>query len=967
MNALHNHKTRFGGIPLKVAGLLLCLLAFSIASHAQNTKGDRPLSNQRQVRESKFKAKTQKKGKKAKTKDLAGRRLRTKDKSSASRANASYPQPDPYSKRPRVKNDRPARAQGRVFNSSPKESRTRAWRGDIAGSSIRRVKPSKSEAARNNIYPQRSQYVHNPHPRPSKKPYKVYTRTASGSYPVRIVPSEKQRAWRGDMKGNPVSRPRTASGSVKNVYKQFGKYEKNPARKPRSTERLHYGRSGQADFINYSSPPRPSGKGQGAPASASRSYVKRGKKNVYWGKFSKGEKANTRDITGGPLRTRNYKSTPAGLVGRDTLKFFGKKPLGDQSRKGKKTGGFITTRKGQRAWTGDISGSRLRRSKPKTKQTAGEFFYPRKLSISKSGEAGRGLPGGGFKTRTRQGRVQGSLPPRTPGIGGSAVDKYNSSIKGRKGIKGGGSVSRGWNNKGNPLPPRRSGDGRAAGYQGTFRAGDLAPDFNPQGIGFAGNIKTRRPAKGGGSISGRRWNNNGNPINVRGAGDGSAGAARFQGNFRKGELTPGFTPQGVGFAGNIKTKRPPKGGGSVSGKLWNNKNQPVDVNRAGDGTIRAARFQGSFRKGELSPGFTPQGIGYAGNIKTRRPAKGGGSVSGKLWNNNNQPVDVNEAGKGTVRASQFQGNIKSRRPEKGGGSVSGKLINNNGQPIQVVQAGRGTVRASRFQGNIKSRRPEKGGGSVSGKLINNNGQPIEVVQAGRGTVRASKFQGNLKTRKPEKGGGSVSGEIWNNNEQPIKGEDPTLKDAKMARFTYKEKKPFLKKMYVQNPNSSKESIKKAAPDETTFKVGGLQVKVKEKDYERKPNAARGALPGIAPKGPSLKAAEYARTMKRTWDYKHNPNSADEALDVREPGKANARIGDFQGNIKMSKPHGARLHPDAKFAHGKDDNVKEERTLLTNFKLFWAKLFKKSENQPEHLKEKIRRPRYDKREQGLWYD
>jgi hypothetical protein len=42
-------------------------------------------------------------------------------------------------------------------------------------------------------------------------------------------------------------------------------------------------------------------------------------------------------------------------------------------------------------------------------------------------------------------------------------------------------------------------------------------------------------------------------------------------------------------------------------------------------------------------------------------------------------------------------------------------------------------------------------------------------------------------------------------------------------------------------------------------------------------------------------------------------------------------------------------------------------MLTNFKLWWAKLFKKSETQPDHLKEKYKKPRYDKREEGLWYD
>ena len=148
-------------------------------------------------------------------------------------------------------------------------------------------------------------------------------------------------------------------------------------------------------------------------------------------------------------------------------------------------------------------------------------------------------------------------------------------------------------------------------------------------------------------------------------------------------------------------------------------------------------------------------------------------------------------------------------------------------------------------------------------------------------------------------------------------------------------------------------------------VAGLQVKVHEKNYKRKPNADSRALPGIAPTKSSVRASEYARSMKQAWKYKHNPNSADGALDVIAPGKAMARINDYQGNIKMHKYRGSLLHPDAKFAHGYRDNVKEERTLMMDVRLFWSKLFRKNDTQPVNLKEKIRRPRYDKREKGLW--
>jgi hypothetical protein len=102
-------------------------------------------------------------------------------------------------------------------------------------------------------------------------------------------------------------------------------------------------------------------------------------------------------------------------------------------------------------------------------------------------------------------------------------------------------------------------------------------------------------------------------------------------------------------------------------------------------------------------------------------------------------------------------------------------------------------------------------------------------------------------------------------------------------------------------------------------------------------------------------------------YFRNPNSSRLALKVAAPGKATARIKDYQGNAKMKKYSGGNLHPDAEFAHSLRDNVKEERTLLMNVKLMWSRLFRKSETQPDNIKQKVKPPKYDKREKGLWYD
>ena len=122
----------------------------------------------------------------------------------------------------------------------------------------------------------------------------------------------------------------------------------------------------------------------------------------------------------------------------------------------------------------------------------------------------------------------------------------------------------------------------------------------------------------------------------------------------------------------------------------------------------------------------------------------------------------------------------------------------------------------------------------------------------------------------------------------------------------------------------------------------------------------------------MDAGRHTAGVRRDWNYIRNPSSADDAQRTREPGRAFGKSADFQGNIRLKKFDlfgKSDLHPDAQFVKLNRNNVPEERDVLTNFKLWWGRLFRKAETQPDHLKEndKDRRPRYDKGEAGLWYE
>ncbi len=776
---------------------------------------------------------------------------------------------------------------------------------------------------------------------------------------------------RGDRASKPVNgslgiRSSSAKAARNNVYpNNRGPYINNPSRKPRNNQKSFSNSGALARASSLGSKPPPfRNKRRVAPRSGSRSFVTRGKKNVYWGKFSKGEKAFTKDITGRPLRTKNFRTPSPGLIPQgDTYR--GRKRTGDRPYKGTFKSGFATASKpSERAWRGDVSGRPIRNNSSKKRiENAGKMFFPRKLSISgkRQQRAGRPLPGSGYQSRTGKGRNNRPLAVKIPS-GGAGV----------------------------------------ASYSGTFKRSQLVPGFTKQGIGFTGYLKRRRAEKGGGSISGRSKNNGGNAIAVRTPQTGAARAGTYSGNLKV-NRNRGYRDQGEGFGGFIKARRPQSGGGSISGRSKSNGGNPISVRIPPSGSARAGTYTGNLKASKIF-NYRDQGEEFTGFSKTRKPIKGGGSISGRPRSNGGRPLNVRQPSSSAARAGNYTGNLKAS-----------KIFNYRDQ-------------GEEFTGFIKARRPVKGGGSVSGKLWNNKEKPIDVrtplsrdakganytgrIKRDYGYVRNPKANKNaLKKKEPDDDVFAVEG-----LQVKVKRNFDYIQNPKAAKASLKKKEPtdnafavaglqvkVKRGSYIQNPRAAKASLKKKEPDDGAFAVTGLQIKVKQKKYEKRPHSKPGVLLGIGPQSATVKASEYQGRMKVIWDYKHNPSSAKaalntispnrafakgnnfqgrtrltknyrhnpktdkDALKVIAPGRAYARINNYQGNMKMSKPHGSKLHPDAKFAHDHNDNVKSERTILTNVRLWWSKLFKKNDIQPTAVKEKVRRPRYDKKEKDLWKD
>lgn len=885
MRSHQNDKGSFSSLLLKLLVLASLVMLLSVGGYAQNAKGDKPVNNKGKVRETRFKSRS-KQGDRARTKDIAGRRLRTKNTSSASRA--SYPQPKATKTKARLRGDKAAKPLGPSFGSRPRDT---------------------------------------------------------------------QRSW----KGNRVN-VRSSTGKTRNVFPQSGRYNRTSATRPRDTQRAYSNRDQLAWLKRMQSNPDPGKrKRKVMPRSASRAYISKKSINPYTRfarKIKRGDQPRTTDIAGRPLRTRNFETQRPGVIAPTYKPYHNRKRIGDRPYRGAAAGRHVSaTRSKPRAWRGDIAGRNIRGRDYQSKvQTGGSGIFKSRTTKPRLGDKPYRRITGGYRSATRPPEKRtgkAPIPVRTPGVGADRIGKYQGNMRlfearpgvGKQGTdysgdirakrkkKGGKSMSgKRWNNKGTPIPGR-------------------TPGIGANKIGrFQGTLKAQRPEKGGGSRSGKLWNNRGVPIVVR---------------------TPGAGADRIGkFQGSLKAQRPAKGGGSRSGQLWNNRQTPIPVRTPSLGAARAGKFQGS--------------------IKASRPKKGGGSRSGQLWNNNQTPVPVRAPGAASNKIGKFQGNLKASRPKKGGGSRSGQLWNNNQTPVPVRTPSSEAAKAGGYPGNIKrySRSPgfsdqgEEFTGAIKTRRPKNVSRkywrgktadtpvparlPSESARKSAGfpgnikrfsrspgfSDQGEEFTGAIKTRRPK----NVSRKYWKGKspESPVPARLPSESARKAAdfpgnikrfekspgfsnqgeEFTGYNKLPRFRRNYLKNPNSAEEALKKARPDNSTYKVGRLYGRVKQHHYV------------------------------------HNRSSAQEALKVREPGKAFAKATDYQGNIRMKKFdlfEKDQRHPDAKFVKVNKNNVAEERDLFTNIKLIWARLFRKGENQPEHLKERERKPRYDNREQGLWYD
>ncbi len=369
------------------------------------------------------------------------------------------------------------------------------------------------------------------------------------------------------------------------------------------------------------------------------------------------------------------------------------------------------------------------------------------------------------------------------------------------------------------------------------------------------------------------------------------------------------------------------------------KSAPVD-DKPYKGNIKGRDFMSSKRpsekagrsmgKGNLTISLKSSVGNFAGNMKSRKRLKGGGSVSRNQWNNNGNPVDNRKVQSQDLKVAGFTGSIRGRRkpPAKGGGSVARGRWNNDGKPLDNRRIQAQDVKIARFNGNLRSPgKPYKGRRNltVGFRMHNNGGKPVPSLGHGKQDAQIAGFSGNVKGgKKPKGAGGSVSVLPWNNDGEPLERKTPSAETRRATVSTGTFKRTFK---YTKNPLAHEDALKKRPAGKNYYEAG-----------------------------------KYSGNVRLTQRYEKNPNSADGALKGIGPSRAMVQASAYQGNMKMSRKNIANRHPSYKF---EGDRASAKSNF--NLKLFWSKLFKKQENQPDVVKEKVREPRFDKGEKGLWND
>jgi hypothetical protein len=905
-----------------------------------------------------------KKGERARTGDISGQR-RVRQKSVRTKRVSRYPQPNPYvgrkikTEKSRAKSNkneirsirsvsrrsesRKPKSQSRpisataapkvktkrnVYRNHERRGGERSTDKDIAGKKLR-TKNTRSSGQDAGIrqYPSVSPYT-------GRSRYKEggrFKNTRVSAAPRSATRPPEASSYRKNNKY--ASRRNSGSRSFSGAKK--AKKVRSLTQPSRKGERTIYGskyNAGSVRSVSGYSDAR-SKKGPGTPVTLSGRRKRYKQKNTYQGKDRHfGENSSTKDIAGRRLRTRNYKSYNPSYGAAPTLRNSGggENPnrypadgLRTSKRAGWNNGGVPLMKKGRNANSASISG---------------------------------------YQGRRRAGGMRGS--------GKGAEGAYTGRMKARKPLTGGGSITRGWNNGGVPLMKkgRNANSASISGYQGRRRASGMTGYGKGADGVYAGRMKARKPLTGGGSIT-RGWNNGGVPLMKKGRNANSASISGYQGRRRAGGMTgSGKSAEGV-YAGRMKSKKPLKGGGSIT-RGWNNGGVPLMKKGRNANSASISGYQGRRRaSGMTGSGKGVEGV-YAGRMKSKKPLKGSGGSITRHWNNKEEPLIGKRQTDSDKGRLAYQGNINAKKPLKGGGGSITRRWNNHGEPIK----GKGITGTDKEMASYQGKMKAAGKGNLG---------PSEGIERGRNKslsfvgIGNPEHMGLQREANNKKVNNRLPKELTRKERLRLKGADG-LDNGRSKAFTFwalgDPSQGGLKKTKSQTKGRLHPGSANTSSYQGKMRAVGKGDLGPSEGIERGRNKSLSFIRLGNPEHMGLqREANNKRVNNRlpkelTRKERHRLKGAEGLDNGRSRAFTFWALGDPSQGGLMRTPSQAkgRLHPSSTYtASHKSRNSIAEKEQPVKLKIWWAKLFKKNSNQPDSVKEKPKRPRYDKGEGSIW--
>jgi hypothetical protein len=619
-----------------------------------------------------------KKGERARTGDISGRK-RVRQKSVRTERVSRYPQPNPYvgrkirTEKSRAKSNkkeirsirsatrpsesRKPRSQSRpisataapkvktkrnVYRNHERRGGEKSTDKDIAGRKLRTKNTGSSgQDAGRRVYSNVSPYTG----RPKQKEGNRFEKTRRQAPPRSATrPSESGAYRKGSIYATRKnSRSRTFTGAKK------AKKVRSLSQPSRKGEKTIYGsryNAGSVRSVSGYSQAR-SRQGPGTPATLSGKRKRYKQKNTYRGKDRHfGENSSTKDIAGRKLRTRNYKSySPRyGTVG--ALPYSG----GGEKTSKKAAAGPRTSRRA--GWNNSGSPLMKKGRNANSESISGYKGRMRASGMPRYGRGGESSYAG--KTKAKSIRK----------YSGGQESLYTGKRRAEPAVKGGGSITRGWNNGGMPLNPKgRNGNSESiSNFSGRMRSSGMPKYGRSREGSYSGRMKASPPPRGGGGSITRHWNNRGMPLSPKGRNGNSEAISNYSGRMRASAMPRYGRGRESVYAGNRKARKPLKGAGGSITTHWNNKGEPLSGKGRNQKNENISNYQGKMSLNAM-PSYSKgkEGV-YAGNRKAKKPIKGAGGSITTHWNNKGEPLEgtgINGTDKDILA---YQG--KSKPPDK---------------------------------------------------------------------------------------------------------------------------------------------------------------------------------------------------------------------------------------------------------------------------------------------------------------